>query len=147
MAFSVQPGVAIPPSLGNIFKEIKADLSLTSVRTHGDLQRWAEQGVLLLNACLTVRQGRANSHKAIGWREFLEEVLDVLIKTEGPLVVMLWGRFAQGLGADFRLRSAPTLILSSPHPSPLARGFAGNHHFSKCNRFLTDNGLEEVDWS
>ena len=145
LAFSVQPGVAPPPSLLNIFKELKRDLNLDMPR-HGYLQSWAEQGVLMLNTSLTVEQGIAGSHAKAGWQTFTDRVIEVANAQCEHLVFMLWGAHAQGKS---RLID-PTrhLMLKSAHPSPLSahRGFLGNGHFSRANQFLRQHGLEAIDW-
>lgn len=146
LCFSVLPGVQLPPSLQNIYKEIKADLGIEP-RTHGFLEAWAQQGVLLLNSVLTVEKGRAGSHAGKGWEQFTDQAIRELNDRREGVVFMLWGSYAQKKGA-FIDRSRH-LVLESPHPSPLSahRGFFGNHHFSKANEYLSSHGLQEVDWS
>ena len=145
LSFSVNDGVPFPPSLQNIFKEIEQDLG-TPMPKSGDLTRWAEQGVLLLNATLTVRAHQANSHQGIGWEKFTDAVMDILNEQDRPIVFLLWGRPAQNKAA--RLNNPKHLILKAPHPSPLSayRGFFGCKHFSKANAFLEEHGLEPIDW-
>nr|MBF0683096.1 uracil-DNA glycosylase [Pseudomonas sp.] len=145
LAFSVQPGVPTPPSLQNIFKELKRDLNL-EIPAHGYLQSWAEQGVLMLNTSLTVEQGMAGSHAKAGWQVFTDRVIEVVNAQREHLVFMLWGAHAQGKS---RLIDATRhLMLKSAHPSPLSahRGFLGNGHFSRANQFLQQHGLEPIDW-
>lgn len=146
LCFSVLPGVPVPPSLQNIFKELKRDLNIDPPN-HGCLQHWAEQGVLLLNTSLTVEQGKAGSHAGAGWQAFTDRVIEVVSQARPHLVFLLWGAHAQ---SKARLID-PTkhLILRSPHPSPLSahRGFIGNGHFSHANRFLEQHGMGEVDWA
>jgi len=146
LSFSVQPGVAPPPSLQNIFKELKRDLNLEIPR-HGYLQHWADQGVLMLNTSLTVEQGMAGSHAKAGWHVFTDRIMEVVNARRPHLVFMLWGAHAQ---SKARLLD-PTrhLLLKSAHPSPLSahRGFLGNGHFSRANQFLRQQGLEPIDWA
>lgn len=145
LCFSVQPGVAIPPSLLNIYKELKRDLNL-DIPTHGYLQSWAEQGVLLLNTTLTVEAGQAGSHAKAGWQQFTDQVIKTVNAHQERLVFMLWGAHAQSKKA--LIDTSRHLVLCSPHPSPLSahRGFIGNGHFSHCNRFLEQQGLGAIDW-
>lgn len=145
LAFSVQDGVEPPPSLKNIYKELNTDLGLP-IPTTGDLTCWAKQGVLLLNTSLTVRRGQANSHRGRGWEIFTDRVISLLNEREKPLVFILWGANAR---AKTSLITNPRhLILTSAHPSPLSayNGFFGCRHFSKCNQFLRENGISEIDW-
>ena len=144
LAFSVQRGAKIPPSLLNIFKELNNDLQCY-MPDNGCLVHWASQGVLLLNSVLTVRRGASRSHAGKGWERFTDTILDITNKKEEPVVFMLWGRDAQKKGhiAD----NPKHLILSAAHPSPLAGGrFFGCKHFSNANGFLAKNGLNEIDW-
>lgn len=145
LCFSVQQGVAVPPSLQNIYKELHADLGLP-VPSHGNLMQWAEQGVLLLNAVLTVRAGQANSHQGKGWEHFTDRIVELLNERREHLVFMLWGSYAQRKGAMIDRKRH--LVLSSPHPSPLSahRGFLGNRHFSKANQYLQQQQLASIDW-
>ena len=145
LCFSVQKGVEIPPSLVNIYKELKEDLHCT-MPTSGYLKKWADQGVLLLNTVLTVRAHEANSHKGIGWEEFTDAAIRILNEQDRPIVFMLWGSNAREKKS--MLNNPKHLILEAPHPSPLSayRGFFGCRHFSKCNAFLIKNGLDPIDW-
>jgi uracil-DNA glycosylase len=145
LCFSVQPGVATPPSLLNIYKELKRDLNI-DIAAHGCLQHWAEQGALLLNTSLTVERGIANSHADKGWGVFTDRVIEVVSEQRAHLVFLLWGKHAQ---SKARLIDASKhLVLCSPHPSPLSahRGFIGNGHFSRCNKFLVQHGMAPIDW-
>ena len=145
MSFSVPEGVEIPPSLKNIYKEIHEDVG-EKIPDTGDLTKWAEQGVLLLNAVLTVREHEANSHKGKGWEEFTDAIIKAVDKEDRPIVFLLWGRNAR----DKRdiITNPGHLVLEAAHPSPLSayNGFFGCRHFSKCNRFLRENGADEIDW-
>jgi uracil-DNA glycosylase len=145
LCFSVREGVESPPSLINIFKEIENDLGYKPLQS-GNLERWSAQGVLLLNATLTVRAHMAGSHQNKGWEEFTDSVINVLNREKNSLVFFLWGAYAQRKGESIdRTRH---LVLESVHPSPLSayRGFFGNKHFSKCNDYLKEKGIEPVDW-
>ncbi|MCM1023630.1 MAG: uracil-DNA glycosylase [Prevotella sp.] len=145
LCFSVQKGTAIPPSLQNIYKEIYSDLGIPPA-SHGYLKSWADSGVLLMNAVLTVREGQANSHKGMGWEILTDRVTELLNEREKPIVFLLWGGNAK---QKMRLITNPKhLILQAAHPSPLSayNGFFGCRHFSKTNEFLTANGIEPVDW-
>ncbi|MBE6036865.1 MAG: uracil-DNA glycosylase [Clostridiales bacterium] len=145
LCFSVQKGVPQPPSLKNIFKELESDLGIPAP-SHGFLEAWADQGVLLLNTVLSVRGGQANSHKGKGWETFTDRVIRLLDQREKPMVFLLWGANA---GAKKALLENPNhLILSAPHPSPLSAysGFFGCRHFSRANTFLQANGIAPVDW-
>ncbi|WP_394232164.1 uracil-DNA glycosylase [Niallia oryzisoli] len=145
LSFSVQPGVKIPPSLKNIYKELQSDLAC-SIPNHGYLLEWAKQGVLLLNTVLTVRNGEPNSHKSLGWETLTNRVIEILNGRDKPLVFILWGRFAQE--KQRLITSSRHLIIKSPHPSPLSakKGFFGSKPFSQTNSFLRDMGSEEIDW-
>ena len=145
LSFSVPPNIKIPPSLVNIYKEIKTDLGIENGR-HGFLASWAEQGVLLLNSVLTVEKGKAASHRNRGWEHFTDQVIEVINDREKPLVFMLWGSYAQKK-AQF-VNKKRHLVLSGPHPSPLSahRGFFGCKHFSKANEFLMAHGQAPIDW-
>lgn len=145
LCFSVKPGIAIPPSLSNIYKELANDVGFKPPG-HGCLTHWARQGVLLLNSVLTVEAGRAASHQGKGWERFTDQVIHALNDKRSGLVFILWGSYAQKKGA-FIDRNRH-LVLQSPHPSPLSasRGFFGNHHFSKANQYLIGQGLEPIDW-
>ena len=147
LCFSVKKGVAPPPSLVNIFKEIKEDVGIDNTGKHGELTKWAENGVLLLNNVLTVREGCANSHKGMGWEEFTDDVIKLLNEREKPMVFLLWGANAR---AKTKIITNPNhLILTCAHPSPLSayNGFFGCRHFSKANAFLKSHGIEVIDWS
>ncbi len=149
LCFSVLPGVPQPPSLVNIFKEINDDLGTPARRldgTRGCLEPWARQGVLLLNAVLTVEHGRAGSHRERGWETFTDRVVDVLCRERQHLVFLLWGSYAQKKGAS--IDRSRHLVLSAPHPSPLSahRGFFGSRHFSKANAYLEARGVAPIDW-
>ncbi len=145
LCFSVNKGVQIPPSLVNIYKEIKDDLGIDPP-DHGYLESWAKQGVLLLNAVLTVRKGQANSHKGKGWENFTDRVVELLNEREEPMVFILWGANAQAKKS--LITNKNHLILAGPHPSPLSayRGFFGGAYFSKANRFLEVTGQKPIDW-
>lgn len=145
LCFSVRDGVSFPPSLVNIFKEIHDDLGIP-VPKSGNLERWARQGVLLLNAILTVRANQAGSHQGKGWEQFTDAVIKILNEEKNNLVFFLWGAYAQNKGAV--IDKTRHLVLESVHPSPLsaAKGFFGNRHFSKCNEYLTMHGIEPVKW-
>lgn len=144
-SFSVRPGVAIPPSLQNIYKELHDDLGIPIPHT-GCLLDWANQGVLLLNATLTVRAGQANSHSEIGWRILTDRILQILNEREKPMVFFLWGAFARSKRQW--IDDSKHLVIESPHPSPLSayRGFFGSRPFSKANKFLEEHGMTPVDW-
>lgn len=145
LSFSVRQGIEIPPSLVNIYKELHDDLGRT-IPNNGDLTKWAQQGVLLLNTVLTVRAHEANSHRGIGWEEFTDAAIMALNGQARPIVFLLWGLPAQK--KKTLLNNPDHLILTAPHPSPLSayRGFFGCRHFSKANEFLKEHGLEPIDW-
>lgn len=145
LAFSVKPGVAIPPSLLNIYKELSSDLGC-AIPNHGCLTSWAKQGVLLLNAVLTVRAGEAGSHRNMGWEIFTSRMIQVLNQREEPVVFILWGRDAQNKKSLITNPQHP--IIESPHPSPLSahRGFFGSRPFSRANNLLVERGIEGIDW-
>lgn len=145
LCFSVNPGTPFPPSLQNIFKEISDDLG-RPMPTDGDLSRWARQGVLLLNATLTVRAHQAGSHQGKGWEQFTDAVIHELSAHRDHLVFMLWGSYAKAKGAQ--IDTSRHCILTAAHPSPLSayRGFFGCHHFSLANAYLTSHGLTPIDW-
>jgi uracil-DNA glycosylase len=145
LCFSVQEGVPLPPSLENIFREIRQDLGEEPLPS-GNLERWTRQGVLLLNATLTVRAHRAGSHQNKGWERFTDAVVHRLAEEKQGLVFLLWGAYAQRKG-EF-IDGNRHLVLKSVHPSPLSayRGFFGNHHFSKTNQYLQSQGLDPIDW-
>jgi uracil-DNA glycosylase len=145
LCFSVKPGVELPPSLVNIYQELNNDLNCY-IPNHGYLEKWARQGVLLLNTVLTVRAHQANSHKGMGWERFTDAVIQAVNAQERPIVFLLWGRPAQMKRS--MLTNPKHLILEAPHPSPLSayRGFFGCKHFSKTNEFLKQHGLAPIDW-
>lgn len=146
LAFSVMKGNPLPPSLKNIYKEIEEDLGIAPP-SHGELTYWAKQGVLLLNNALTVRRGQANSHRGKGWEQFTDAVITKVNQKDSPVVYLLWGANAR---EKTRLINNPKhLILTAAHPSPLSayNGFFGCKHFSKCNNFLQQQGVEPIDWS
>ena len=145
LSFSVKPGVDIPPSLQNIYKELHDDCGCY-IPNNGYLVKWAEQGVLLLNAVLTVRAHRAASHQGKGWEEFTDAAIRIVNEIDRPVVFMLWGSFARNKKG--MLDNPKHLILEAPHPSPLSayRGFFGCKHFSKANEFLKQNGATPIDW-
>jgi uracil-DNA glycosylase len=146
LCFSVQPGVRIPPSLANMFRELHDDIGFR-VPHHGCLQPWAERGVLLLNAVLTVERGRAGAHQGKGWERFTDRVVDVVNGGDHPVVFMLWGSQAQRKGAG--IDRDRHLVLTAPHPSPLSahRGFFGCRHFSRAGDWLREQDMEAMDWS
>ncbi len=146
LCFSVRPGVRVPPSLANIFRELHQDLGIV-MPDHGCLDHWAEQGVLLLNATLTVEQARAGAHQGQGWERFTDRVIDCLNREREGLVFLLWGSHAQKKGA--LIDTARHLVLKAPHPSPLSahRGFLGCRHFSRTNQWLQERGDAPIDWS
>lgn len=145
LAFSVAEGVRVPPSLKNIFKEISDELG-KPIPQSGNLERWADQGVLLLNATLTVRANQPGSHQKKGWEEFTDAVIKVVAEEKKHLVFMLWGAYAQKKGSI--IDDTRHLVLKSAHPSPFAanRGFFGNNHFVKANDYLKEKGKEPIDW-
>ena len=149
LAFSVQPGVKVPPSLVNIFKELGTDLGLPRP-AHGHLVHWAQQGVLLLNNALTVEAGQAGSHQNKGWEPFTDAAVAAVAARAEPTVFLLWGSHAQKKAARVPgLESGPHLVLKAPHPSPLSAhgGFFGCHHFSQANAFLAAHGRPPIDWT
>lgn len=146
LCFSVKPEVSIPPSLRNIYKELHDDLGCP-IPNHGYLKHWTDEGVLLLNAILTVRAGQAASHHGLGWEHFTDQVIELLNAREKPVVFILWGSFAQ---SKIPMITNPQhAIIKSPHPSPLSanRGFFGSKPFSRANHFLEQVGIEPVDWA
>ena len=145
LSFSVQKGVDIPPSLVNIYKELHSDLGCY-IPDNGCLEKWAKQGVFLLNTVLTVRAHQAFSHRGIGWEQFTDAVIQTLNEQDRPIVYLLWGRPAQMKKA--MLNNPKQLVLTAAHPSPLSasRGFFGCRHFSQTNEFLEKNGLSPIDW-
>ena len=145
MCFSVNDGIAFPPSLRNIFKELESDIGITPP-TSGNLQAWANQGVLLLNATLTVRKGEPNAHQNSGWGLFTDRVIFELNRSFNSIVYMLWGSFAQTKAAH--VDATTNLILKAPHPSPFSahKGFLGCKHFSKANGYLKNQGKQPINW-
>ena len=145
LCFSVNRGIALPPSLKNIYKEMESDLGIIQPN-HGYLQSWASQGVLLLNTVLTVEEGKPNSHAKLGWQTFTDQIIKIVNTQESPIVFLLWGRNAINK-AKF-IDQNKHLVLTSVHPSPLSAygGFFGCKHFSKCNEFLIEHGLEPINW-
>ncbi len=145
LCFSVNDGVEFPPSLINIFRELNRDLGIPIPRS-GNLERWARQGVLLLNAILTVRAHHALSHQNRGWERFTDAVISLLNRERENLVFMLWGNYAQNKGAS--INPDKHLVLRTVHPSPLSasRGFFGSSHFSRCNNWLVAKGLQPIEW-
>lgn len=146
LCFSVLPGVQVPPSLVNIYKEIEQDLGIVPP-AHGCLTHWAEQGVLLLNATLTVEQGNAGAHQGKGWEQFTDQAIAALNEQREGVVFLLWGSYAQRKGA--LIDRNKHLVLTAPHPSPLSayRGFFGCRHFSRVNEYLQSKGQQPIDWS
>lgn len=145
LCFSVPPGVPPPPSLKNIYKELESDLGYP-LPSHGNLTAWAQQGVFLLNATLTVRAASAGSHQKMGWEQFTDKVISTLSQRQSHLVFMLWGRYAQAKVS--LIDSAKHCVLTAAHPSPLSayQGFLGCGHFSAANRYLVAHGIKPVDW-
>ena len=145
LCFSVNEGIPFPPSLKNIFKELKDDVGKATPRS-GDLTEWAHQGVLLLNATLTVRAHQAGSHQKKGWEEFTDAAIQIASENKDHLVFLLWGNYA--ISKRRLIDENKHMVLTSVHPSPLSasRGFFGNQHFSRANEFLTKNGLEPIEW-
>lgn len=145
MCFSVKKGTPPPPSLQNIFKELKADLGIDPPN-HGELTQWADNGVLLLNTVLTVREGQANSHRGMGWEHFTDRVIQLLNERQQPIVFLLWGGNARS--KSNLITNPQHLVLQCAHPSPLSayNGFFGCRHFSKTNEFLTQHGMQPINW-
>lgn len=145
LSFSVPAGVTLPPSLLNIFKELHSDIGL-SMPSQGDLTHWAQRGVFLLNASLTVRQGEPMSHAQIGWATFTDTVISILSEKREKLVFMLWGKFAKE--KSVLIDEKKHLVLKAAHPSPLSahQGFLGCRHFSEANQYLVKNGIDPIDW-
>ncbi len=145
LCFSVKKGVQKPPSLVNIFKELESDLGIAPPN-HGELTQWAENGVMLLNSVLTVRSGMAGSHRNKGWEIFTDRAISLLNERKEPIVFILWGGYARAKKA--LITGKHHLILEAAHPSPLSawNGFFGCRHFSKCNEFLRNNNMPEIDW-
>jgi len=147
LAFSVNKGIRVPPSLKNIYKEIENDLNIKVNKEDGDLSRWAKQGVLLLNSTLTVRKDSAGSHQGIGWEIFTDYVIQRISDLKSNIVFILWGKYAKEKGKN--INNEKHLIISSPHPSPFAadRGFFGSKPFSKTNQYLLKHDIKPIDWS
>ena len=145
MIFSVRPGIKIPPSLQNMYKELHEELGLY-IPNNGYLEKWANQGVLLLNTCLTVRSGAANSHKGKGWEQFTDAIIKAVNEQDRPIVYFLWGSNARSKKS--LITNKKHLVLESVHPSPLSayNGFFGCGHFKKANEFLKEHGIEPIDW-
>lgn len=145
LSFSVKPGVRIPPSLLNMYKELKTDLGCY-IPNNGYLEKWARQGILLLNTALTVRQGQANSHRKVGWEKFTDNIIELLDQREDPIVFILWGNNA--ISKEPLITNKKHFIIKSVHPSPLSasRGFFGTKPFSKTNNFLESIGKDPIDW-
>lgn len=145
LCFSVLPGIAVPPSLRNMYQEIDSDLGITAP-DHGCLSHWAEQGVLLLNATLTVEQGNAGAHQGQGWEQFTDRAVQALNEQREGLIFLLWGSYAQKKGAF--IDTSKHRVLKAPHPSPLSayRGFFGCKHFSLTNKYLNEQGEKPIDW-
>ncbi len=145
LSFSANPDKKVPPSLQNIYKELNADLGVP-ISTNPDLTKWAEQGVLLLNATLTVVKGQAGSHQGKGWEEFTNKVIEIISNKKENLVFILWGAYAQK--KEVLIDSTKHFVIKSPHPSPFSahNGFFGSKPFSKTNRYLSDKGLTPINW-
>ena len=145
MAFSVCPGIKIPPSLQNIYKELHEELGCY-IPNNGYLMKWARQGVLLLNSVLTVQKDLPASHRGIGWEAFTDKIIEEVNKKEDPVVFMLWGNFAKSKAS--LITNSKHLVLTAAHPSPFSAryGFFGCNHFKKANEFLKENGREPIDW-
>ncbi|OGC45303.1 uracil-DNA glycosylase [candidate division WS6 bacterium RIFOXYB1_FULL_33_14] len=145
LAFSVNKGIKLPPSLRNIYKELNEDLGIP-IPNHGDLGNWAKQGVLLLNSVLTVKKDIPSSHRKLGWQEYTDSIIEEISKSKNNIVFILWGKYAQSKIPLIDL--SKHLVISSPHPSPFSarKGFLGSKPFSKCNTYLKEKGLKEIDW-
>ncbi|OGE32719.1 uracil-DNA glycosylase [Candidatus Daviesbacteria bacterium RIFCSPHIGHO2_02_FULL_41_10] len=144
LSFSVNDGISLPPSLQNIFAEIRNDLGVTPLLS-GDLSRWATQGALMLNSVLTVLANSPASHAGMGWEKFTDAVIGTLNAKRTHIVYLLWGKYAQGKGAV--IDRDKNLVLTSGHPSPYSVSlFSGKHHFSQCNKYLSENGITSIDW-
>ena len=147
LCFSVNDGVKIPPSLRNIFRELNDDLGILFMPSSGNLERWARQGVLLLNASLTVRKDKPNSHKHLQWNTFTDAVIEIISNEKQNMVFLLWGSFAQKKG--LKIDRNKHLVLECGHPSPMSANqgkWFGNKHFSKTNAYLAEKGISEIDW-
>jgi uracil-DNA glycosylase len=149
LSFAVEKGITIPPSLRNIYKEIESDLGTAREQTDGDLTRWAEQGVLLLNATLTVRAGNAGSHQGHGWEEFTDAAIKALSDQREHLVFILWGNYARNKAGAGLIDRTKHLVIESAHPSPFSasNGFFGSKPFSKANEYLQEHGEKEIEWT
>lgn len=147
LAFSVSAGIPIPPSLRNIYKELRSDINNFQIPKHGNLQGWAEQGVLLLNTTLSVRENNAGSHQKRGWKIFTDEIIKKISDLKNGVVFLLWGKFAQQ--KEQLIDKQKHHVLYSTHPSPLSahRGFLGSKHFSKANELLIKEGKKPIDWN
>ena len=147
LCFSVSPGVNLPPSLQNIFKELVNDLGIKEFPKRGDLESWSKQGVLMLNATLTVEARKAGSHQKKGWEELTDAAIKAVSENKENVVFILWGRYAQN--KETLINEKKHLIIKSPHPSPFSanRGFFGSKPFSKTNQFLIEQGKEEINWA
>ena len=145
LAFSVDKDIKLPPSLKNIYKELSSDLDIP-IPNHGDLTKWAEEGVLLLNSILTVEPHKPASHRNIGWEEYTDEIIQTLNDQKENIVFILWGNYAQEKGKH--IDENKHLVIRSSHPSPFSarKGFFGSNPFSRCNGYLIDNEIEEIDW-
>ncbi len=144
LSFAVNDGITLPPSLQNIYKEIKNDIGISPIAS-GDLSRWAQQGVLMLNSVLTVAANKPASHAGKGWEQFTDAIIQTLTNERSHIVYLLWGKYAQTKGAV--IDRSRNLVLTSGHPSPYsATLFFGNHHFSKCNAYLEEHGIKPIDW-
>ncbi len=146
LSFSVQKGIMPPPSLKNIYKELQTDIAGFQIPSHGDLTKWADEGVLLLNAVLTVRVSDANSHKNKGWELFTDKVIEVLSKKQEGIVFLLWGKYAQNKASIIDTSKHHTFNAAHPSPYSADNGFFGCRHFSKANEILKEQGKEEIDW-
>lgn len=146
LCFSVNPGVAIPPSLQNIYKELQQDIPGYVIPSNGDLRKWAQQGILLLNATLTVEKDKAGSHQGKGWERFTDAVIQLISNEKEQVVFLLWGKFAQGKAV--LIDQSKHLILQAAHPSPFSahNGFFGCKHFSQTNTYLIEKGIQPIDW-
>jgi len=146
LSFSVQKGIQAPPSLQNIFKELKNEYPDFQIPSHGDLSQWADQGVLLLNATLTVEASKPGSHQNQGWEQFTNKVIEVLSERQQNIVFLLWGKYASA--KSVMIDQTRHSVLIAPHPSPFSAhsGFFGCNHFRKTNEYLKKNGIEEIDW-
>ena len=146
LCFSIPKGIKLPPSLKNIYKEIQSDLGVKMPTNYGDLTTWAEQGVLLMNASLTVRADQPNSHNGIGWQLFTDRIIELLSSKKKHLVFILWGNFAKQKA--HLIDDTKHLVLIAPHPSPFSanKGFLGCRHFSKTNEYLMKNGIDPINW-